>query len=320
MSGPKVEDYADRVRRGAPPTDEEFEPVPRPARLPRMSDALVDADKLRKAGAPQNPLRSGFVELDAAMTHWGPGEVTMLAADSGIGKSTLGTQFALHASNARNGGVYFNLEMPSASFGLRAAANFTRLKPKKVMAGKLDEDEDGRFTVALEALRLAASRIVLGNQMEHRTTAAIRSLCERAKAELDSEGTPLSYVVIDHVLQILVKARSDDKDGAGKERADLLKEIAESLKVHVLALVHITRDGSKSGKMPTKNDLASSAWFDRHADNILIFHQRRDSDGTFLRDVPAILSCQKSRWGEPASVSLTYQGGFFYPWVLGGGA
>jgi len=87
--------------------------------------------------------------------------------------------------------------------------------------------------------------------------------------------------------------------------------------VHVLALVHVTRDASKGGKMPTKNDLASSAWFDRAADNIIIFHQKRDPDGKFAKSSPAVLSLQKARWGEPNAVSIEYQGGFFYPWTLG---
>lgn len=69
--------------------------------------------------------------------------------------------------------------------------------------------------------------------------------------------------------------------------------------------------------MPTKNQLASSAWFDRDPDNILIFHQKRNAaDGTFTKDAPAKLSCQKARWGEPFAVDLEYRKGFFYPWSL----
>ena len=68
--------------------------------------------------------------------------------------------------------------------------------------------------------------------------------------------------------------------------------------------------------MPTKNDLASSAWFDRSADNVLIFQQPRTPDGTFTGG-KAKMSCQKSRWGEPFAVEFEYQNGFFYPWMLG---
>ena len=283
--------------------------------LPRMSNALVGAFRMMNRAKPTNPVRTGFCELDDRVRELAPKEVTMLAADSGAGKSTLATQAVLHAAASGHGGVYLNLEMAEEKYGLRTVAGHARVHTKRAATGQLSDDERGRMSHGFESLRVACSRVVLGNAREHRSAKEIRELCQRAKAELAEEGTPLRLVVVDHVLKIVVRARTDDRDGAGKERADLLKDLAEALDVHVLALVHITREGSKTGKMPTKNDLASSAWFDRDADNVLIFHQRRHPDGTFAT-TKATLACQKSRWGEPFAVELEYQQGYFYPWTL----
>lgn len=282
-------------------------------RLTRLSDALRAGVELMTKGPPTNPVLTGFLDLDDRVKNLGPKEVSMLAADSGVGKSTWATQAAIFAALRGHGVAYLNLEMPEDRYGLRTASGYAGV-PMASVNGKMSQSDWDRMFAAYKALAVPAKRVVFGNAREHRTPAAIREWLVRSRDELAEEGSPLRLVVVDHVLQVMVRARSDDRDGAGKERADLLKDIAETLGVHVLALIHVTRDASKGGKMPTKNELASSAWFDRHADNIFVFHQKRNPDGTFVRDAPAVLSCQKSRWGEPFAVELTYKAGWFWPW------
>ena len=94
-------DLADRARAGTLPKDPEDEAVPiERVKIPRLSDAFTAAHRLLQAGPQENPLRTGFDELDNGLKRLGPKEFTMLAADSGIGKSTISTQVALHVGNA----------------------------------------------------------------------------------------------------------------------------------------------------------------------------------------------------------------------------
>lgn len=309
-------DLSDRKRAGTMPKDPEDEAVPiERVVIPRMSGAFDAAARLIAAGPSDNPLQTGFDELDRGLERLGPKEFTMLAADSGIGKSTISTQAALHVASAGHGVAYLNLEMSEEMYGLRTAANFVQVATQRAASGRMSPEDHSKLTQGFSSLYEPAKRIALGNRKEHRTIPAIKKFCIDAAHALEREGHPLKLIVVDHILQVMVNAKND-KDAEGKARSELLKDLAESLNVHVLALVHITRDGSKAGTMPTKNQLASSAWFDRDPDNILIFHQKRSPDGTFDPKEPAKLSCQKSRWGNPFAIELQYQKGFFYPWSL----
>ncbi len=283
-------------------------------RLPRMHDAIIAGQRMAFGGQPTNCLVTGFRDLDDGLRHLGPKEVTMLAADSGVGKSTISTQIALHAAASGHGVAYLNLEMSPEMYGLRTVANYIKMPVKQARMGELGIDGHTRLIEGTRSLQEAARRIAMGNQNEHRTIPAIKAFCHKSAEQLGNEGTPLGLIVIDHILQVLVNVKND-KDAEGKARADMLKDLAETFNCHVLALVHITREGSKTGAMPTKNQLASSAWFDRHADNILIFHQKRAQNGTFAGE-KGTLSCQKARWGEPFALELEYQRGFFFPWRL----
>ena len=316
-----AKDWNDRLRDGTMPGDpeDECELVSAPApKLRRISDAFGAGVQMLMKGKPVNPLLSGFLDLDKGLRQFGAGQVSMLAADSGVGKSTLATQFALHAATTGQGVVYFNLEMSEEMYGLRTGSNFTKLPMRDVIGGEITNNQFSDLLGGLKRLATAAHGCVLGNSSDHRTIPAIKKLCAEAEVELLGEGKPLKLIVIDHILQVLVNVKND-KDGEGKARADLTKELAEKHKCHVLALVHVTRDAAKSGKMPTKDEMASTQWFSRHADNILVFHQKRTPEGIFEKGTKAKLACQKSRWGEPFAVELDYQSGFFYPWNLGGG-
>lgn len=309
-------DDNDLLKIGRLPKDYEDDSIPfGTPRTTRMHSAILAGQKLAFAGAPENPIVTGFVEVDQGLRQLGRKELTMLAADSGVGKSTLSTQIALHNGAEGHGVVYLNLEMSQEMYGLRTLANFISMPTQRARAGDLHEGDHRRLIQGVQDLQLAASRIVLGNAVEHRTMPAIRSLIEKAIKEFTAEGMTLDLIIVDHILQILVNVKND-KDAEGKLRADFVKEIAETYNAHVLSLVHVTRDASKSGRMPTKNELASGAWMDRHPDNILIFHQKRAANGTFVKGANATLSCQKSRWGEPFAVELEYRSGFFHPYTF----
>jgi RecA-family ATPase len=310
----KTQDENDKLKAGKLPRSVDDDMVPDSHGLQRMADTFDASFAMVKRGAPKNPLRTGFTDIDFGLKRLGPNEVSILAADSGIGKSTIATQIALHAGACGLGAVYLNLEMNEEMYGLRTVATFMSLSTSKIAAGEANAEELVRLSSGFEKLRVPASRIVMGNSKDHRTIPSVKKLCAAAATALESDGTPVSLVIIDHILQILVNVRND-KDAEGKARADMLKEIAQTHNCHVLALVHVTRDASKGGKLPTKNEIASSMWFDRVTDNLMVFHQKRAEDGTF-KDEDAILSCQKARWGTPFAASLQYRGGWFYPYHL----
>lgn len=285
-----------------------------PQRPRLMQDALKSATKMLLAPPPTDILLTGFPDIDRELKPLGEGEITMLAADSGVGKSTLSTQIAFHAAACKYGVVYLNLEMAEEMYGLRTMANYAGVSVKRAYDRTASPDEFNRLFGLAQELTPHSRRIVLGDQSNHRAIPAIKKLCADASEWFLNQGERLRLIVVDHVLQVLVSVKND-KDAEGKARADLLKELADTHKCHVLALVHVTREGSKTGKMPTKNQLASSAWFDRHADNIWVFHQARKPDGTFAGG-NAQFSCQKARWGSPFSAELEYRMGFFWPWSL----
>jgi len=291
-------------------------PAPQSPKIRSLSDAMGSASRMVLAGAPKNPVRTGFPDVDAGMKNLGPGEITMLAAVGGVGKSTVSMQMALHAAASGHGVAYFNLEMAEDMFGLRTMANYAGVSTSRVADGTASETEYKNFWDRSREIAPVAKYIGLGDRSRHTTMPAIRDFCTAVQGSLVESHRELKLIVIDHVMCVKTNVRSDDKDGAGMARADFLKELAESFKCHVLSLIHINREGSKSGKMPSKEQLASSAWFDRHADNTLIFHQERTEQQTFIEGKPAVLACQKARWGSPFSVELEYRAGFFWPWRL----
>ncbi|MDX3369230.1 DnaB-like helicase C-terminal domain-containing protein [Streptomyces sp. ME02-6987-2C] len=81
-----------------------------------MAD-LEDIQNGRKTG-----LLYGFADLDSLTSGMRPGNVTVVAAQSGVGKSTLGLGVAVAAAQAGGRGMFSSLEMSSIELMQKIAA------------------------------------------------------------------------------------------------------------------------------------------------------------------------------------------------------
>jgi len=280
-----------------------------------LADAVQSGMAHLAKGPPVNPVLTGFRDFDLRITPLEPKQLTILGADQGSGKSTAALQITLRAAAKGHSVVYLNLEMPEESLGIRTVANYAQVPTGRVFRGEAGQDEWTRITNAAKEIWGPSHRIALGNRSDHAEAGAAARFCAQARETAAKRGEPLALIVVDHALMLSMPGNHRDVDSAGKARADWLKNLAEANNCHVLALLHITRAAATQGSMPSLNQLASSAWFARHADNVWILHTPRGPDHTFT-GAPTKLACQKGRYGDTPVVELEYRCGVLWPWTL----
>jgi replicative DNA helicase len=118
-------------------------------RLPTLRETLLEV--FRELDSPDRDpgVRTGLVDLDALMGPMLPGQVCVIAAASGIGKTSLGMQWAVHAAReqilARLGGksqvihqavLAFSLEMRRDELAMRALFSEARVDGSKAVNTK----------------------------------------------------------------------------------------------------------------------------------------------------------------------------------------
>lgn len=233
-----------------------------------------------------------------------PGSLTILAAATGMGKTTIAMQFA-RACVAHGDACFFvNCEMTEAEM-------------HSLLAGQehgcpVDPRNDLERAELLRAVTATVqAKIPMYWACEADLT--IEGACIRAKAlhaQLAEDGKRLGLIIVDYIGGIpnspeeaRSKLRRDEILGA---RALRLKTLARTLEVPVLALAQLNREAEKAGSRANRGMIGDSYDILRHPDHLLIFSRPMPNQEDGAGTVPAI-SIQKHRRGKPGFLPLEWQ-------------
>jgi replicative DNA helicase len=251
-------------------------------------------------------LSTGFVDFDKITTGFYPGQVIIVAARPGVGKSSLTTSFASHCAIARNGVVgMFSLEMEKEELGFRFLSSLSMIDSKRLKTGKL-MDSDWR-KLADSADKLSKAKIFIDDS-GGTTIFDIRAKCRRLK----QTQKRLDLVIVDY-LQLMQGTRRTQNANSSRERevAEMsrgLKELAKELKVPIVALSQLNRatENQKGEiKRPTLANLRESGAIEQDADIVCFIHRPNEEDRSKVELIIA-----KNRAGEQGVINLAWFGQF----------
>lgn len=215
-----------------------------------------------------NPTATGFfgpfAGWDRATGRLRPGEVCVLAARPGTGKTALALQYATHAALHGVNVVVFSLEMTGAELLLRVATQ------RAGVQGLGGADREKRH-------RLAALDEIEGNRhlfiYEAQAAYSLDQIEARCRLHGSSVGG-LGLVVIDY-LQLIAppsETRRDHRERQVAEMSRRIKLLAQSLGVPVLLLAQMNRQVELNDRRPKLSDLRESGAIEQDADRVWFLH------------------------------------------------
>jgi replicative DNA helicase len=283
------------------------EPVSIQSVLNQVLDEAERHVQARREGRelPSPALPTGFADLDRKYLAGGmwPGEVVIVAARPGGGKTTLGINVALNVAcrppeKAKAVGL-FSMEMPKEQISKNMLCREARISSTKMRTYAFDEDDYA--TVKQAAVALKAAPIFIDDTPGLRPN----ELRERARRLRHREN--ISLVVIDYLQLMQPGGRHDNREQAVADLSRQVKQLARELKIPVVLLSQLRRaPPEREGQPPTISDLRESGAIEQDADVIIMLHQSLDREtGTRnQRDIKAII--QKNRNGPIGPVDLSY--------------
>jgi replicative DNA helicase len=293
----KVFNIADKRREG------ELKPV-----RELMEATLTLLDKLKRGGGGITGLSTGFVDLDRQLTGLHPGELIILAARPGIGKTSLAMNVAVHAALNENRGVgIFSLEMPSEQLLMRLLASHARIEMGKLRGGRLTSLDEEKFQEVAAKLFTAPLYIDDSGAL---TPFDLRSKARRLKQKDDSLG----LLVIDYLQLMNAPGGKESRQLEVSQISRSLKQLAKELEVPIIALSQLSRkvEERKDGK-PMLSDLRESGAIEQDADVVMFIHrddkggdEQADSGSRRAQEVELIVA--KQRNGPIGSVDLIFLG------------
>lgn len=235
------------------------------ARVKSVKDGLtemVEALQRRyEATGDVSGIPTGVDTLDTLTSGWQPGNLVIVAARPGMGKSA----YALQDSLAGVRTLYFSLEMTAGELMERAVANVGQLPHRWLRFPK--EAPDHALSLITEASR-SVSDIPL--KIDDQASRTVDAICSVARQEHMSN--PLKLVVIDH-LGLIARDGKHDASELGAITSQL-KRLAKELDLTVMLLCQLNRGlESRTDRRPMLSDLRDSGRIEEDADVVLALYR-----------------------------------------------
>ncbi|MFY1825229.1 replicative DNA helicase [Myxococcus fulvus] len=239
-----------------------------------MEHTLDLLDKMKTAATGITGLSTGYIDLDNQLTGLHAGELIILAARPGVGKTSFAMNMAVHAALKENKAVgIFSLEMPADQLLMRLLASTARVDMKKLRGGRLSPHDEEKFQEMAGALYNAPIYID--------DSGGLSPFDLRAKARRVKQKDPrLSLLIIDYLQLMHQKGKVESRQLEVAEISRALKQLAKELEVPIIALSQLSRkvEERKGGK-PMLSDLRESGSIEQDADVVMFIHREEVEEG-----------------------------------------
>ncbi len=271
-----------------------------------ISEVIIDVyDRLEELAASDSAipgLSTGLRDLDRAISGLNNSDLILLAARPGMGKTSMALNILLHAGKfSGKSVVFFSLEMSREQLALRLISSECFVDNKKLVTGKLSDEDWESVAAAADSLNRSA---ILIDDDSGITVADILAKCRRVE--------DLGLIVIDYLQ--LMQSAGGKNNARGENRQQIVSDISRSLKimakdlnVPVLCLSQLSRaNESRQDKRPMLSDLRESGAIEQDADIVLFLYR----EGYYNADTenPNLAECiiAKNRHGETGKVELQW--------------
>ena len=247
---------------------------------------------------------TGFYELDA-MTHGlHGGQLVIVAARPGVGKSTLALDFARHAAiKQKNPVLFFSLEMSRAEIALRLLSAEADVRLQNMRGGNVGQDEWKKLANVRGNLNDSPLFI---DDSANLTLVEIRAKCRRLASSLG-----LKLIVIDYIQLLTSGKKVESRQQEVSEFSRSLKLLAKELNVPVIAISQLNRNSEQTkDKKPEISHLRESGSLEQDADVVILLHREDMGVKDSPRAGEADIILAKQRSGPTDTVAVLFQGAY----------
>jgi replicative DNA helicase len=207
--------------------------------------------------------KTGITELDDILHGLFDGQLVIIAARPGQGKTSLAMQIA----DKMDRPVLFSCEMGRKEIFARLLSSRAGVDSWKIPAKKLEPAEVERVISAKNYYMNNSTMLVYDNVYDiNRILTIAGRLCEQDKAQ---------SVYIDY-LQLLSGGKGDNQNGKISDITRKCKLFSLEYQVPVILLSQLSRDSAKNKRRPALFDLRDSGSIEQDADRVIFIHEEDD--------------------------------------------
>jgi replicative DNA helicase len=245
-----------------------------------------------KRGGGISGMATGFHDLDKKTSGLHAGDLYVVAARPGMGKTSFVLNLAAQLAEPRReageaatqeafgtGVVFFSLEMPREQLASRLLASEARVDVSKIRSGQMGKDDWIKLTEA--ASKLGHLPLWLDDTPAI-SLLDVRARVRRLQAEIERrsadapKASKLGLIVIDYLQLMSGRPGVQSREQEISELSRGLKQLAKEMGVAVIALSQLNRSvetRTANNKRPQLSDLRESGAIEQDADMIAFIYR-----------------------------------------------
>lgn len=273
-------------------------------------------ERLEKAHGEKSAVTgvpTGFRRFDEMTSGLQPSDLIILAARPSQGKTAMALNMAYHAAVDDTGKpqiptAIFSLEMDKYAIFQRMLCSAAGANLHSIRKGFFPREvwtDLTRFSGKLAGAPLWIDDTSSLNILD------IRSRVRKLQNQLKAQNKALGLIIIDYIQLIRGTGRMESRQQEVSEISRLLKDLARSVRVPVLALSQLNRrseDKGREGNRPQLSDLRESGSLEQDADLVALIHRPEyynREDPTLKNKAGLIIA--KQRNGPVGEVELYFR-------------
>jgi replicative DNA helicase len=262
-----------------------------------VDEAMTDLERIQNRESAFAGVPTGFRDVDTLLSGMQAGNLIVVAARPGVGKSSFVTNLARNVAVDGTGVAMFSLEMSRWEIGMRLLCGEARVPWDSIRNKRVGAEDWSRIAQAADTLHEAPLFIVDSGNV---TLVDIRAKARRLAARRPGLG----LIIIDYLQLMSHSRRVDNRQQEIAEISRGLKMFAKELAIPIIAVSQLNRDPERrQDKRPQLSDLRESGAIEQDADVVMFIH-RDDSDPA--KKGLADLIVAKHRNGPTDTIPLTF--------------
>ncbi|GAA2176382.1 replicative DNA helicase [Agrococcus versicolor] len=266
-----------------------------------MVSAIEEIEAAKGLDGQMTGVPTGFRQLDELTNGFHPGQLIIVAARPGFGKSTIALDFSRSAAIKNDVPTcFFSLEMSKSEIAMKLLSAESSIHHHKMRKGSIESRD--WTTLAQVRGRINDAPLYIDDS-PNLTLVEIRAKCRRLKQQIG-----LGMVVVDYLQLMTSGKKVESRQQEVSEFSRSLKLLAKELQVPVIALSQLNRGPEqRADKKPAVSDLRESGSLEQDADMVILLH-REDAYAPDIRPGEADIIVGKHRGGPTATIAVSFQG------------
>jgi replicative DNA helicase len=263
-----------------------------------LKNHLKEINEILKNPNVIRGLPSGFYELDRLTSGFHGGELTVIGARPGMGKTAFALNIAYNVASQGKKVLFFSLEMSKKQLSLRTYSMISEVPLSKIRSGLLNDEEVEKITSSYLENADILERMVLVDDVSY--------LSDIMKIAYSMDSIDL--IIVDYLQLIKTKNKYQMRYQELADIVNSLKFLSKDLDVPIITLAQVNREvEKKANKRPSLSDLRESGDIEATADVVMFLHREdyykkeNNTDDSITEIIVA-----KNRNGESGIISLGF--------------